>query len=378
MYCDWRRRVVFSSSTARSPRTRCGTAFHGPVQQQIIDKRLRFFVIDASSVAREVGLGVRTNTVLQTCFFAISGVLPRERAMQHIKEAIRKTYAGKGEAVVRKNYTAVDATLEQLQEVQVPPTATNVIDRSPIVPDDAPDFVRRVTAAMMMGRGDEIPVSLLPSDGTFPSGTAAWEKRNISDIVAVWEPELCIQCGQCAFVCPHSVIRAKYFHEDKLDGGARLVQVRAGQRPRLSGSALYTAVLRRGLHGLWPLRRGLPGCEPPRSGREGRQYGRKDASSRRRAEQHRVLRAIAGERPFPGRLRQCPRRAVSRAAVRILRRLRRLRRDAVPQAALAIVRRPAPDRQRYRLLLDLWRQPPGHALGQEWRGAGAGMVELSV
>src|SRR5271157_1320499 len=188
------------------------------VQQQIIDKRLRFFVIDASGVAREAGLGVRINTVLQTCFFAISGVLPRESAIQHIKEAIRKTYAGKGEAVVRKNYAAVDATLEQLKEVRVPPTATNVIDRPPIVPHDAPDFVRRVTAAMMMGRGDEIPVSLLPSDGTFPSGTAAWEKRNISDIIAVWEPGLCIQCGQCAFVCPHSVIRAKYFHEDKLAG----------------------------------------------------------------------------------------------------------------------------------------------------------------
>src|SRR5271166_2906030 len=188
------------------------------VQQQIIDKRLRFFVIHASGVAREAGLGVRINTVLQTCFFAISGVLPRETAIQHIKEAIRKTYAGKGEAVVRKNYAAVDATLEQLKEVRVPPTATNVIDRPPIVPHDAPDFVRRVTAAMMMGRGDEIPVSLLPSDCTFPSGTAAWEKRNISDIIAVWEPGLCIQCGQCAFVCPHSVIRAKYFHEDKLAG----------------------------------------------------------------------------------------------------------------------------------------------------------------
>jgi pyruvate-ferredoxin/flavodoxin oxidoreductase len=186
------------------------------VQQQIIDKRLRFFVVDASKVAREVGLGVRTNTVLQTCFFAISGVLPREAAIRHIKEAIRKTYARKGEAVVRQNYAAVDGTLERLYEVHVPGTVTNIVDRPPIVPGDAPEFVRRVTATMMMGRGDEIPVSLLPRDGTFPSGTAAWEKRNISDIVAVWEPDLCIQCGQCGFVCPHSVIRAKYFHEDKL------------------------------------------------------------------------------------------------------------------------------------------------------------------
>ena len=188
-----------------------------PVQQQIIDKRLRFFVIDASKVARDVGLGARINTVLQTCFFAISGVLPRDAAIRHIKEAIRKTYARKGEAVIRKNFEAVDSTLARLQEVQVPAAATSNIERDKIVPDDAPDFVRRVTAKMLVGAGDEIPVSLVPVDGTFPSGTSAFEKRNISDSVPVWEPELCIQCGQCSFVCPHSVIRARYYHEDKLD-----------------------------------------------------------------------------------------------------------------------------------------------------------------
>jgi pyruvate-ferredoxin/flavodoxin oxidoreductase len=188
-----------------------------PVQQQIIDKRLRFFVIDASKVARDVGLGARINTVLQTCFFAISGVLPRDAAIHHIKEAIRKTYARKGEAVIRKNFEAVDGTLARLQEVQVPAAATSNIERDKIVPDDAPDFVRHVTAKMLVGIGDEIPVSLVPVDGTFPSGTSAFEKRNISDSVPVWEPELCIQCGQCSFVCPHSVIRARYYHEDKLD-----------------------------------------------------------------------------------------------------------------------------------------------------------------
>jgi pyruvate-ferredoxin/flavodoxin oxidoreductase len=188
-----------------------------PVQQQIIDKRLRFFVIDASKVARDVGLGARINTVLQTCFFAISGVLPRDAAIRHIKEAIRKTYARKGDAVVRKNFEAVDGTLARLQEVQVPAAATSNIERDKIVPDDAPDFVRRVTAKMLVGAGDEIPVSLVPVDGTFPSGTSAFEKRNISDSVPVWEPDLCIQCGQCSFVCPHSVIRARYYHEDKLD-----------------------------------------------------------------------------------------------------------------------------------------------------------------
>ena len=189
-----------------------------PVQQQIIDKRLRFFVIDASKVARDVGLGARINTVLQTCFFAISGVLPRDAAIHHIKEAIRKTYARKGEAVIRKNFKAVDGTLARLQEVQVPAAATSNIERDKIVPDDAPDFVRHVTAKMLVGIGDEIPVSLVPADGTFPSGTSAFEKRNISDSVPVWEPDLCIQCGQCSFVCPHSVIRARYYHEDKLVG----------------------------------------------------------------------------------------------------------------------------------------------------------------
>ena len=189
-----------------------------PVQQQIIDKRLRFFVIDASKVAREVGLGARINTVLQTCFFAISGVLPRDTAIRHIKEAIRKTYARKGEAVVRKNFEAVDRTLTGLQEVQVPATATSKLDRGKIVPDDSPDFVRHVTAKMLVGAGDEIPVSLVPVDGTFPSGTSAFEKRNVSDLVPVWQPDLCIQCGQCSFVCPHSVIRARYYHEDKLNG----------------------------------------------------------------------------------------------------------------------------------------------------------------
>ena len=186
------------------------------VQQQIIDKKLRFFVIDASTVARDVGLGVRTNTVLQTCFFAISGVLPREEAIRHIKESIRKSYSGKGEAVVAKNFAAVDATLARLFEVKVPATATNPKDKPPIVVASAPDFVKRVTSMMLVGRGDEIPVSLIPADGTFPSGTAAFEKRNIADAVPVWEEDLCIQCGQCSFVCPHSVIRARYYNEDVL------------------------------------------------------------------------------------------------------------------------------------------------------------------
>ena len=189
-----------------------------PVQQQIIDKKLKFFVIDASKVAREVGLKSRTNTVLQTCFFAISGVLPREDAILRIKERIRKTYGAKGKIVVEQNFAAVDGALARLHAVTVPAAATSQIERSQIVPASAPDFVRNVTAKIMADMGDEIPVSAMPVDGTFPSGTAAWEKRNVAEEIPIWRQDLCVQCGQCSFVCPHSVIRAKYFDTARLGG----------------------------------------------------------------------------------------------------------------------------------------------------------------
>ena len=188
------------------------------MQRRIIERGLRFFVIDASKAAQDVGLRGRTNTILQTCFFAISGVLPKDEAIRRIKESIRKTYGGKGEDIVRRNFQAVDDTLARLFEVNVPPTADSRWERPPPVPDSAPEFVRKVTALMFEGRGDEIPVSLMPVDGTFPCATSAWEKRNIADAVPVWEPDICIQCGQCSFVCPHAVIRGKYYDEGKLDG----------------------------------------------------------------------------------------------------------------------------------------------------------------
>jgi len=188
------------------------------MQKRMIALKLRFFVIDASKVAQEVGLRGRTNTVLQTCFFAISGVMPQDEAISHIKASIRKTYGRRGEDVVRRNFQAVDDTLARLFEVPLPTDATSRFERPPIVPADAPIFVREVTARMMEGLGDDIPVSQMPVDGTFPSGTAAWEKRNIAEQVPVWEPDLCVQCGQCSFVCPHSVIRAKYYDADKLAG----------------------------------------------------------------------------------------------------------------------------------------------------------------
>jgi pyruvate-ferredoxin/flavodoxin oxidoreductase len=181
------------------------------MQLRIIELGLKLYVIDASKVAQEVGLRGRTNTVLQTCFFAISGVLPREQAITHIKQAIRKTYSAKGDEVVQANFRAVDGTLARLFQVNIPDAAASQWERPPLVPDFAPAFVRDVTALMLEGRGDEIPVSRMPIDGTWPSGTSVWEKRNVADIVPVWQEATCIQCGQCSFVCPHGVIQAKYF-----------------------------------------------------------------------------------------------------------------------------------------------------------------------
>ena len=184
------------------------------VQQQIIDKKLRFYVINAYEVAKQTGLGVRINTIMQTCFFALSGVLPRDEAIAKIKEAIRKTYGRRGEAVVQQNFAAVDAALDNLYEVQVPTQATSTFDRLPVVPEHAPEFVKRVTAELIAGRGDLLPVSAFPEDGTYPVGTAAWEKRNIALEVPVWEPDICIQCGKCVYICPHSVIRAKVYDKN--------------------------------------------------------------------------------------------------------------------------------------------------------------------
>lgn len=189
-----------------------------PVQHRIRDLALRVFAIDADRVARDAGLPGRTNTVLQTCFFAISGVLPRDEAIAKVKVAIRTTYGRRGTEVVRRNQAAVDATLAALHEVAVPTEGPDGHEPAPLVPADAPDFVRTVTAEMMAGRGDALPVSALPVDGTFPSGTTAYEKRRISDLVALWDPESCIQCGTCSFVCPHSVIRSKHYDEAALDG----------------------------------------------------------------------------------------------------------------------------------------------------------------
>ncbi len=186
-------------------------------QKNIIDKDIKLYVIDAAIVARNAGMGNRVNTVLQTCFFALSGVLEKEQAIAKIKQAIKKTYSRKGEEIVQKNYAAVDQTLAHLYPVEIPDKVSSRLEKIPVVAEHAPDFVKQVTAKMMAGEGEQLKVGDLPIDGTYPSGTTQWEKRNLSAFVPIWKPELCIQCGNCSFVCPHSVIRAKFYNRKYLD-----------------------------------------------------------------------------------------------------------------------------------------------------------------
>jgi len=181
------------------------------VQKAIIDKKLKFFMIDANEVANKTGMGGRINTIMQTCFFAISNVLPKDEAIAEIKKYIKKTYGKRGEAVVNQNYAAVDSSLENMFEIKVPASATSQTTRRPAVPAAAPAFVKEVLGAMIAKDGDNLPVSKMPIDGTYPSGTTQWEIRNIALEIPVWNPEICIQCGKCAFVCPHAVIRTKVY-----------------------------------------------------------------------------------------------------------------------------------------------------------------------
>jgi len=181
------------------------------IQQDLVDKKMRFFVIDAYKVAKETGMGVRINTIMQTCFFAISGVLPKDEAIGYIKDAIKKTYGSKGDIIVQKNFKAVDKTLEHLHEVKVPEKATSTFNIPPIVPEDSPAFVREVVAKIAVNKGDDVPVSALPEDGTFDSGTTQYDKRNVALEIPVWDSEVCIQCGKCSLVCPHAAIRPKVF-----------------------------------------------------------------------------------------------------------------------------------------------------------------------
>jgi len=205
------------------------------VQQQLVDKKIRFYVIDALKVARDTGMGVRINTIMQTCFFAISGVLPREDAITHIKKSIEKTYSRKGAEVVKKNFAAVDHTLAHLYEVKTAGRPITGTPRPPPVAESAPDFVKRVTALMLAGQGDLLPVSAFPVDGTWPTGTSRWEKRSIATEIPVWEPSLCIQCNKCALICPHAAIRPKHVAAEVLAGAPKAFLTMDFKSPEVKG-----------------------------------------------------------------------------------------------------------------------------------------------
>jgi len=180
-------------------------------QEEMLRKKIEFYVIDGNKVARDAGMGTRINTIMQACFFAISGVLPREEAIEQIKKAIKKTYGKRGDAVVAKNFAAVDHALAHLEKVELPSAASSEFDLIPSISNKAPEFVRNVLGQIAAGHGDLLPVSAIPAGGAFPTGTAQWEKRNIAQFIPVWDKDLCIQCGKCVMVCPHAVIRAKVY-----------------------------------------------------------------------------------------------------------------------------------------------------------------------
>ena len=200
-------------------------------QRQIIEKRVRCFVIDAHQLARECHMGGRINTIMQTCFFSISGVLPHEQALAAIKDSIRNTYSKKGEEIVRMNLAAVDQTLAHLHEIKVPDRIGSKIEIRKPVASDAPQFVRDVLGPMIAGRGDCVPVSALPCDGSFPTGTSRWEKRNLAAEVPVWDPDVCIQCNKCVMVCPHAVIRSKVYVSSVLEGAPTTFKSRDARLP---------------------------------------------------------------------------------------------------------------------------------------------------
>ncbi|HEY4798028.1 MAG TPA: 2-oxoacid:acceptor oxidoreductase family protein, partial [Bacteroidia bacterium] len=186
------------------------------IQEEIIEKKIKFYVVDASKVAREAGMGSRVNTILQTCFFAIAGILSKEDAIKRIKDAIQKTYSDKGEKVVLKNFEAVDKAIANLHLIDYSKFKLGNIRGENMAIDSAPDFVKNVLAKIMMFEGDELPVSAFPIDGTYPVATTKWEKRNIADTVPEWDAELCSQCGKCFLICPHAAIRCKVYDKANL------------------------------------------------------------------------------------------------------------------------------------------------------------------
>ena len=296
------------------------------VQQAIIDKELEVWIVDGHRVATEHGLGKRINTVLQTCFFSLTGLLPVDEAVDAIKASIAKTYGRRGTVVLQKNYAAVDGALAALSRMPVPAEATSTRERRPTVPQVAPDFVQRVTARIMAGEGDLLPVSAFPIDGTFPTATTQWEKRSIASEIPIWDPETCIDCARCALVCPHAAIRLKVVPDASVGDCPPSFQHQGvedqGRRADAAGDHPGRA---RRLHRLRRLCRHLPGQEQGAGQPQGHQHGTGRRSCDRRTHQLRLLPESARTRPHHPASRNGEGFPDRPAPVRVLRRLRRLR-----------------------------------------------------
>jgi len=239
MLSDAQSGAIFLLNTPHGPEEIWDT-LPRPVQEQLVGKKMKLYVIDAYKVAKETGMGARINTIMQTCFFAISGILPRDEAIAKIKDAAKKTYGKKGEQVVQMNYRAIDQTVENLFEVKIPAAVTSKIERHPTVPENAPDYVKNVLAEIIAGRGDDLPVSAFPVDGTFALGTTKWEKRNIALEIPVWDEDICIQCGKCVMICPHAAIRAKVYDADLLKSAPPTFKSCAYKGKEFGENQLYT------------------------------------------------------------------------------------------------------------------------------------------
>ena len=356
-------------STCRSRPSEAWDALPMPVQQVILDKQLRVHVIDAHRVAREVGLGGRINTVMQPCFFALAGILPREEAIAAVRDAVVGSYGRRGPEVVDRNLAAIDRALQELHELAVPDRVTSTIDFRPPVPATAPDFVQRVTARILAGEGDLLPVSALPVDGTFPTGTTQYEKRGLAAELPIWDPDICIDCGKCAIVCPHDAIQMKVFEPEAIADAPASFKSKGFKARELATPHLLTIQVAPD---------DCTGCgvcvqQCPATSKEAVGHKAIDmlpAPEHRDAERERfdVFTAIPPLDRDALTARHDQGLAGAAAAVQLLQRLRGLRRDAVPQAAHPAVRRPHPGRQRHRLLLDLRREPADHPVERQRRG----------
>ena len=250
------------------------------MQEQIIEKKIRFFAIDAYALAKQVGMGGRINTIMQTCFFAISGMLPREEAIAHIKKAIEKTYGKRGPEVVRRNCEVVDLHAgAPSRDSGARPRLGATRTRPPLVSERAPDFVQKITAVMLAGKGDLLPVSAFPVDGTWPVGTAKWEKRNLALEIPVWDPKICIQCNQCALVCPHAAIRAKVYEAGLAGRRPPTFKSTAYRGNGVQGKVIHDPGGAGRLHRLQFVRERLPCQGPNESEAQGDQHGAAGATA---------------------------------------------------------------------------------------------------